>query len=651
MLTTGLVSLNVHEALTFDGTEIVLHPDLFATDGLSTVNSIGTSTGRHTSNIRPTSSAGVSSSGSAVVGAVTGAGTIGQGTDASKDGSQSGTAAAAAASSSQQPSQPQPGAASLTATPSSEGGKLAWGATGGASIASQRRLEVGDMIEIRVWDPAPLRERHQSPGGVSSVFRKRSGASVQSNQSSVGSVSTEAQKSHTTASKKGSNNLTPSALTAGQQGPVATTTRNTLDSVTSNLSRKMSLTTQSSSAHSMQYSEFSASERTMQSEFLPPTSSKSLALTVSEETDNDSTVAESESVRDDGTSKSKESAVVPGSNIAAVTNSDDTLSSLPVSPGNPSKNIIAMPSGLASGGKPPVFARGRSNTTDVPRMPTANGLPKPPLQPRASTHGDGGSSTHGDMNFATYEAHKLSSKPTHTREISDMTTDSMVHGLLQNALPHQHSQHHHNNNQHASLANSNPVDFNVLGVDFVDHRGGDEDTEADDAFSIIGRTHVMRFSFAMLVTEKTLTSLKGSARTQVSMLRQVADLYKLSSYDMVSINRIEKGDEPAVLEAVSADFVLFSMKDQFISRGDMHTFQKALIGSWVYEGQRLTEVARVSALCCSASSKLTSGGYSDANRIGFLLLVGYQSTCVAHSARKPARKIWNRDRRHHDYLP
>lgn len=581
MLTTGLVSLNVHEALTFDGTEIVLHPDLFASDGLSTVNSIGTTTSRHPSNIRPAASTGGSA-------AIAGVGSIGQvATEASKDAPQLATAIA----SSQQPPPQQQGTPLLTTTPSAEAGKLTWG-TGGASIMSQRRLEVGDMIEIRVWDPTPMRDRHQSPGGVSSVFRKRGGASVQSNQSSAESVSTEAQKSNTTASKKGSNNSTPSTLPSNQTPAIPP--RNALDSVTSNLSRKMSTTTYSSSANSMQYSEFSGSDQ------VHPISSKSLALTASVEAENVSTIEET--VRDDGTSNSNndETSAVGSSHTEVETNNnEETTKSLLTSPSNSGKNIFTMPATL--GGKPPVSSRGRSNTSDIPRLSITNVLPKPPLQPRASTHGDR-ASTHGDMNFAAYEARKRSSKPIHTREISDMTTDSMVHGLLQNFPPHHPQQNTHSQQQHISSSGSNHADFDVLGVDFLDQRdghhgqGGEDDTEADDVLSIIGKSHHMRFSFVMLVTENTLTSLKGSARTQISMLRQVADLYKLSSYDMVSINRIEKNDESAVLEAVSADFVLFSMKDQFISRGDMHAFQKALIGTWVYEGQRLTEVARVSTL-------------------------------------------------------
>jgi len=346
----------------------------------------------------------------------------------------------------------------------------------------------------------------------------------------------------------------------------------------------MSTATQESSAHdSMQYSEDGTTLMT---------SSASSKL-VKKDMEKGSLVAEALADNSDGTNKKSETTGLKNINDVrtGVNSLNDDQANIETSPAPPTKNVITVPSGQSTGGKPPTHARNRSNTADIPRVSiTSAALPKPPLQPRASTHGDR-ASTHGDMNFAAYEARKRLSKPTHTREISDMTTDSMVHGMLQN-VSQQQSQQQPNS------------DFNVLGVEVLDQQGsghsreddGDEFTQEDDALSIIEKTHKLRFSFVMLVTEKTLTSLKGSARTQVSMLRQVADLYKLSSYDMVSINRIEKNDQAAVLEAVSADFVLFSMKDQFISRGDMHMFQKALIGSWVYEGQRLTEVARVGAV-------------------------------------------------------
>jgi hypothetical protein len=120
----------------------------------------------------------------------------------------------------------------------------------------------------------------------------------------------------------------------------------------------------------------------------------------------------------------------------------------------------------------------------------------------------------------------------------------------------------------------------------------DYDDYNDDPWTQLSMTHTLRLSFVMMVTEKSLTSLPASARTHVSILRSVAGLYELSSYDMVTIGKIDKRDEPLVLDAVSADFVTVTIKDQFISRGDMLIFQESLIGSWIYEGKRLHEPAR-----------------------------------------------------------
>ncbi|CAB9514153.1 GATOR complex protein DEPDC5 [Seminavis robusta] len=585
MLTTGLVSLNVHEALTFDGTEIVLHPDLFAADGHNNVTSIGNSA-RHPSNIRPSPSAGTG------VSSVGSASTVATNVDpsAQQQGQpQSSTSAG---------SQPPP-TVGLAPAVSSDGGKLAW--TGGVTNtgASQRRLEVGDMIEIRVWDPIPLQNRHPSPGGVSAVFRKRSAASV----SSGGSASTEAQKSSVaaaTSKKVGiatpsmsgvgfSNVLTLGGATASAGAP-SITTKAQLESVTSNLSRKMSLAT-SNTSESMQYSDCSTNEQATTSELHRiVTTTQTRTPTPSKDTQDTASADDTRAAGNRNTMSAESTASLTSPISLPCTK---TVITVPNTTNNATSTVS---------GKPPIFGgallsgnSSRRTQSELPRLPSTSGaaLPKPPLQPRASTH--------GDTSFAAYyESRKRSAKPIHSREISDMTADSMVHGLMHN-FPPQSSQHSSTGN--ANSSSNNPLDFNLpLGVDIIDRedptetgRGGDDEddnTQGDDTLSLIGKTHVMRFSFVIKVTEKTLTSLKGSARTQVSVLRQVADLYNLSSYDMVSINRIDKEDEAAVLTAVSADFVLLSIKDQFISRGDMHLFQKSLVGSWVYEGQRLSEAAR-----------------------------------------------------------
>ncbi len=92
-----------------------------------------------------------------------------------------------------------------------------------------------------------------------------------------------------------------------------------------------------------------------------------------------------------------------------------------------------------------------------------------------------------------------------------------------------------------------------------------------------------------------LSSIQKSILTSYTLtLRKVADLYNLSSYDMVTVNRISKDEELSVLHAVSADFVTVTIKEQYISRGDMHFFQNSLVGRWIYEGQRLSNKTKVS---------------------------------------------------------
>jgi hypothetical protein len=121
----------------------------------------------------------------------------------------------------------------------------------------------------------------------------------------------------------------------------------------------------------------------------------------------------------------------------------------------------------------------------------------------------------------------------------------------------------------------------------------DDEEDGGTSLSHLSSTHRERLSFVMKVGEQSLTSLKGSARTQVSLLRPIADLYGLSSYDPVTIRKIDPSEEKSCLESCRADYVLVTIKDQFISRGEMHSFlQDALVGSWVYEGQRLFEAGR-----------------------------------------------------------
>lgn len=71
----------------------------------------------------------------------------------------------------------------------------------------------------------------------------------------------------------------------------------------------------------------------------------------------------------------------------------------------------------------------------------------------------------------------------------------------------------------------------LVGVNYMTSDGGGTDLgvhsmdshdldHSQDVLSKILSTHTLRLSIVMLVAEKTLTSLKGQARSQISILRQ-----------------------------------------------------------------------------------------------------------------------------------
>jgi Vacuolar membrane-associated protein Iml1 len=182
----------------------------------------------------------------------------------------------------------------------------------------------------------------------------------------------------------------------------------------------------------------------------------------------------------------------------------------------------------------------------------------------------------------------------HHREISDVTVET-ISGLVPTPTVPDHSDRPHPI-ANLQLPSDTPLPQHpqaaMLRPTQISRRTSVSRVREEDTYAYVERTHTLRLSFVMKVTERTFTSLKGSARTQISLLRPVADLYELSSFDKVTVHRIPQNEERTVHEAVSADFVLVTIKDQFISRGDMHYFQQHLIGSWIYEGQRLSEETR-----------------------------------------------------------
>jgi hypothetical protein len=229
----------------------------------------------------------------------------------------------------------------------------------------------------------------------------------------------------------------------------------------------------------------------------------------------------------------------------------------------PSKTVVTPSQPPPQQSLPPVFPRSRTGTVDnvQPMTPAGNKLPKPIMIHRRAASSASAIPIRSPKQSQN-QFHPLSAR--HVREISDMTVDTHQLDIFG--------------------ATIHPTDSNDLAWD--------DTNENDASLSKIASTHRLRLSFVLKVTEKTLSSMKGNSRTQISMLRQVADLYNLSTYDLVTVHKIDPQDEDEVLKAVSADFVVVTIKDQFISRGDMLLFQTKLVGSWIYEGQRLTETTR-----------------------------------------------------------
>lgn len=140
----------------------------------------------------------------------------------------------------------------------------------------------------------------------------------------------------------------------------------------------------------------------------------------------------------------------------------------PPSPRGNVPNTVTAASEDNRAGMPPTFPRSRADTADNPRLLAS----KPPPVQRART-------------FVQQSATGAKPAGIHVRDISDMTMDT------------------------------------ILGSHIIPDIGESADNgEEDDTLSQIATTHELRLSFVMLVTEGTLTSLKESARTQVSMLRQ-----------------------------------------------------------------------------------------------------------------------------------
>lgn len=487
MLTTGILSLNIHDSLTYEGVEMCLNPDLL---GLPKT-----------------------------------------------------TARTVAAVSSDVSGEDQHRGIGSSSTNSGNSG----GTT--SQHSTNTPLVVGDMVEIRVWDPLPK----EAAAAVAAAAAKSPSSSLM--KKTLVRQSSQQQSPLTTAIPITSSSSTVAAgfgsIGEGQNIPKG----------------GPNLTVPFLHARA------EAFPPSMESETKDIIENLS---TVSATPNSIINTGEALQMGVAGGFEQESSATEKGANSASA----DPTSSPPLPPPATSSNEAASSSATAAAisntegsippiqqSLPPVFPRVRTGTVDnqLPSTTATTPSQKPPKP--SMIHRRAVSSTGAIPTRSPKQQHPPSSR--HVREISDMTVDT--HQLdIAGALIHQTDSH-----------------------DLLMGNNDDMTESANEAsLSKITSTHRLRLSFVLKATEKTFTSFKGNSRTQISMLRQVAELYNLSTYDLVTVHKIESQDEEEVLKAVSADFVVVTIKDQFISRGDMLLFQTQLVGSWIYEGQRLTESTR-----------------------------------------------------------
>ena len=512
MVWSTFLSLNVHEPLQFDGTEIVVHPDIFQLPGPTDNQST-------TGSLRQSFQSTVNSSNNQ--------------SNAMLKGNHGNTG----------------GNAPILQT-SSSGDERSTILQGDSIRQSQllqsedNLLKVGDMIEIRVWD-------------MFNANRKGVDTFNQTPHNSAASTPIAAfrKKAQVTSPHLSPNVVAPPLNVAYSQ---STTAGMVQDTVPHSLDTVSTPPTKSGD---------------------DPRSTPDLDKEDSDKAFQQQTSKSSISVE----SSSLSPGISPAVTMDSPTLNDDTGKALGGISNNTNGSTL-----------PPMFPRQNSNRANS----GATG-DKPPIV------------TQRKASEAASTGHERSRvpllRPRHDRDrnLSDITTDT------------------HLGNPFRGLADTSGSKQPILGVQSEDT---DDYTWADSGS---GNAN-LRLSFVMLLTEKSLTSLKASSRTHISILRQVADLYRLSSYDMVTLHKLEGNEVQKALRAVSADFVTVTIKDQYLSRGELHAFQNSLIGSWIYEGQRLYEPSR--GIHAYAREIRHDGAYANSGIVT-------ESTKIAYRSRS-ARIFW-----------
>jgi hypothetical protein len=474
MLTTGILSLNIHDSLTFEGTELCLNPDLFSVHH-----------GIPKSNTRTVPSAGANTS---------------------SDDNHRGF-----------------GSASINSCNS--------GNT--SQHSTNTPLEIGDMVEIRVWDPLPK----EATAAAATAAKSPSSTSIMRK-----ALARQCSQQPP---------LPPVIPTASSSTAIGS-----IDAMGSS-----NISIPSLHPRTEDFSPNVDSDKKETREDVPTVASSGMQGEAARMADSVEKVSNRPEIG------AIPSLIVPTPTPPPQSGIDSSVAAATTN------NAVSSASQLQlqlqhQQSLPPVFPKVRTGTVDNHQSsvtPPASKPLRPNMIHRRVVSSSGPSPIRSPKQQQQHP-HLLSSQ--HVRDISDMTVDT------------------HQLDISGALINQTDSQDWLVGCNDL------TETANEASLTKITSTHRLRLSFVLKATEKTFSSIKGNSRTQISMLRQVADLYNLSTYDLVTVHKIESQDEEEVLKTVSADFVVVTIKDQFISRGDMLLFQAQLNGSWIYEGERLTESTR-----------------------------------------------------------
>ena len=472
-MNSGLVSLNVHDSLTFDGVEIAINPEIFTKKGVGKSVSVTSSRHNHSRDSSFASasaafpSASASGPSSATIGMVQDDATA-QTTTAANNNNNNNTSHSH--SHSRQPS--SIGAESIVSGPGGSSGYS------NVCVITNAAIQAGDIIEIQIWDKKP-----NSNGQSQSQALKPS----QSRKSHV--------RGNTNVSLSSAKLRGISALGGGDMN------MNDQTQLLANAASKL----QSQQQQQQQQISQQSSMPPPPPVFHPlskrpplPIGPRGLSLGPSSPKDSFAGDFPFRSVLSDVSHDG--SIMQVNSSSASTVNAHRTLNSTPVM-----SNIGSNPTG--------------SGEIVVPNENENENRGLSVIQPNLifnNKFGNGTASTNGPPVILGGAHSRISSLGSSTSNIEDPSQSS-------------NDQNNHNHNQ-------------------------------EDPLEQISLTHIMRRKFVASVTEKSLSALKAGGRTQISIMKNVADLYGLRSYDLVTVTKIDKSEEAVILANCQADFVTVRKK-------------------------------------------------------------------------------------------